>query len=253
MITAATGREPWFLVPAHRHGCVRLDVSDGLSELLSFAGPGFFFTSHFSGEDGLWDRSPRPGSGRPGAAGPSRGPALAGRNDCLHHVGRPAARPLAMDIVSGSAAAILAMHFYVSTLSHLRSWCAGTFTSSADPINSSSMAVATAFWLQSSFSWPLALFWAAFRNGAARTFWRRIRTPVELWLLALFATAMVWGDIVLPEVRDRFYLLAAAREHHHRCAGLVRAGLCATAKMASGRPAGLRVSFFAGCIRIRAC
>ncbi len=29
-------------------------------------------------------------------------------------------------------------------------------------------------------------------------FRRRVRTPTELWLLALFATAMIWGDVIIP-------------------------------------------------------
>ena len=69
------------------------------------------------------------------------------------------------------------------------------------------MAAATVFWLQIVLVLSLSFILGAFREWGRTDFQRRIRIPVELWLLALFATAMVWGDIVIPRYATGFTYL----------------------------------------------
>ncbi|HXY51023.1 MAG TPA: hypothetical protein VEI01_16350 [Terriglobales bacterium] len=45
------------------------------------------------------------------------------------------------------------------------------------------------------------------RNNGA--FWRQVRTPAELWMMTIFATAMLWDGIVIPKYATGFTFVAS--------------------------------------------
>jgi hypothetical protein len=47
----------------------------------------------------------------------------------------------------------------------------------------------------------------AFREWKTEEFRARVRMPLELWLLAVFGVAMLWGDIVMPRYATGFTFL----------------------------------------------
>jgi len=46
------------------------------------------------------------------------------------------------------------------------------------------------------------------REENKREVWRALRTPIELWAMLLFATAMLWGEIFFPQHGAAFGLIA---------------------------------------------
>jgi hypothetical protein len=47
------------------------------------------------------------------------------------------------------------------------------------------------------------------RERKSSTFWRSVRAPLELWLIAVFATAMLWADIMMPKYATGFTYVAS--------------------------------------------
>jgi hypothetical protein len=206
LITAATGREPWFLIPAilmvaygwtFQAGFLNYYLSLGLAsfsialfwrgrlveKLLGLILAGLALLGHPVGL--LW---------------------LAGTAAYISLAGRLQSR-WRWTLFFAALAAILAMHFYVSHIYRTYGPVLWRFYLFSGPdqlvIYGRRYRILAAVVLLLALSFILG----AFRDWGKEEFQRRIRTPVELWLLALFATAMVWGDIVMPRFATGFTFL----------------------------------------------
>ena len=206
MITAATGREPWFLVPAILMVTYGWTFQAGFLNYYFSLGLGFFSTAL------LW-------RGRRGQK--LFGLILAGLVLLAHPVGllwlaatvvyiklaERVPNRWRLPIFFVALAAILATHFYVSHAYRTYDPVLRHFYLFSGP--DQLVVYGRRYRILAAVVLILALTFvlSAFREWGRTDFQGRIRTPVELWLLALFATAMVWGDIVIPRYATGFTYL----------------------------------------------
>lgn len=205
-IAAATEREPWLLVPALAMLAYGWTFQMGFLNYYLSLGLAFFSVSLFwRGQ--LWDRI---------LALFLAGLALLG-----HPVGLLWLASTALYITLSrrllgfwrcilfpiAVLAILATHFYVAHTYRTFDpvlWRVYLFSGPDQlVVYGHRYRIVAAFALLFAASMVLA----SFPEWRRTEFWHRVRTPLELWLLALFGTAMVWGDIVLPRYATGFTFL----------------------------------------------
>jgi len=206
LITAATGREPWFLVPAILMLAYGWTFQMGFLNYYLSLGLAFFSTALF------WRGQRRQ---------KLLGLILAGLVLLAHPVGLLWAAgtvtyiSLADRVQSrwrwplffAGLAAILATHFYVSHICRTYDPVLWHFYLFSGPDQFVVYGHRYRILAAAVLLLALGFVLSAFREWGKVDFQRRIRTPVELWLLALFATAMVWGDIVMPKYATGFTYL----------------------------------------------
>jgi hypothetical protein len=206
LITAATSREPWFLVPAILMVTYGWTFQAGFLNYYLSLGLAFFSTALLW--RGQWGQK-------------LLGLILAGLVLLAHPVGllwlagtvvyialvERVPNRWRWPIFFVALSAILATHFYISHAYRTYDPVLRHFYLFSGPDQLVVYGRRYRILAAGVLILALSFILGAFREWGRADFQRRIRTPVELWLLALFATAMVWGDIVIPRYATGFTYL----------------------------------------------
>jgi hypothetical protein len=85
----------------------------------------------------------------------------------------------------------------------------------------------------------------AIRERNSGAFWRTVQAPLELWVMTVFATAMLWADIIIPKYPTGFTYVASRFTSFTAILGLCVLGCVPPRKWHLVAFAGCAVVFFA--------